>query len=885
MGRKSRAKSAQKSCDPKEAATEPEPTSERVEPICRSGLEAALVLVAIATVALVALVFSLNVNRVFDIPKALALKVGGCSIFAVWLAYGLLGKGFAWGSIRLFVAPVFALLAAIGVATALSIDPWMSLVGVYERQFGFQGQLACVGLFVVAATCLRSRRGAAAGLATLIVLGGIVSSYAWLQSRGVDPYEFFKQPHNKVYSTLGNATFAGNSLALIFPISLVIASVASVLTLRPARWEDAGVPAKVGTIAYAVGFAAMIGLHLVPTYLFAASADAEFKRTLFKFGIGASIGALLFCAAVGSWGFEWARLETKRGRQLADAAGAGALSSMVVAMVLGLWSTRTRGAWVGTGGAVVMLLALLPLLFKDERARFRKAATITWGTMGVLVVAVVLTLFVIAPNHLFSRTLKSIPYAFMPDKTVYGQGQGTRRYLWAESPRVLFNHGATLERIAKDREDLFARVPEAERPPDVRDSDWLGPTIRKLLVFPFGIGMETYRYAFMSHKSKLLEALDPMTNHDNPHNNYLYVLASYGIFGLLAYAWLLWRLLSTAWRRFTATELSRTDRAIALGVVTSFTSYAGYSIAGFDSVACSVFLYFLLGCTAVYFAPTFADGARRPILVHARRQWHRFRGRPDPAPSTVPVGVTIAVAAVLGIPLLHSLHSIQRIYRADSAFVQRSGRTYDAKIKDTLEAIALNPEESFYRQNLGSTYAEAARTYRRAAGEARQRGETAKAKGMLAQGRKYLAKSETALHAALNHAWAPENIFIAQFQGKYAWQQPEEAERALERALEHSPHLGPVRANLAVLKLTHRKAYEEALVDCLWVLDVDPNNMHALRTCARSYHQLGKLDEAKVYFDRAKKKAPRDPTLAAYLRDYDRSVQAAKTASSAGAKG
>ena len=36
----------------------------------------------------------------------------------------------------------------------------------------------------------------------------------------------------------------------------------------------------------------------------------------------------------------------------------------------------------------------------------------------------------------------------------FGKGQGTRRFLWTESPRVLANHGATLDRVWD--EDSFA---------------------------------------------------------------------------------------------------------------------------------------------------------------------------------------------------------------------------------------------------------------------------------------------------------------------------------------------------------------------------------------------------------------------------------------------
>jgi hypothetical protein len=360
---------------------------------------------------------------------------------------------------------------------------------------------------------------------------------------------------------------------------------------------------------------------------------------------------------------------------------------------------------------------------------------ICWGTLTAATVAITGLLFAF-PNHVYSRTIFSIPHAFNPEHTVYGQGQGTRRYLWSESPRVLFEHRLTLARQDRDQQDLIAHVPDTEPRANREDS-----VLRQALVWPFGIGIETYRYAFMSHKSKKLEALDPMTNHDNPHNNYLYILASCGILGLLSYLWLLSRLISTAWKRFMcdraplisgegaiveriseqessvrletpfARELGpflteahpgltaqvegtktlilggmpkeqinallesarfprtsgRAERALAFGVVTSFISYAVYSIAGFDSVACSVFLYFLLGCAAVLFSPA-EDEEPRTIVTQILRN----RGIDRPAP----VWATLLVAVVMFPLLLHTMWAVSRVEAAEHAFVAEEARTY-----------------------------------------------------------------------------------------------------------------------------------------------------------------------------------------------------------------
>jgi tetratricopeptide (TPR) repeat protein len=462
----------------------------------------------------------------------------------------------------------------------------------------------------------------------------------------------------------------------------------------------------------------------------------------------------------------------------------------------------------------------------------------------------------------------------------------------------------------------------------------------------------------MSHKSKRLEAMDPMTNHDNPHNNYLYVLASFGIFGLAAYLWLLWRLLSQAFRRFlaipqrllekgkngelapgvvTAWELvddpekprlflstskskevaelindaelglrassepgrvivtgfasgsspaekiaelqlpvmyNRTERTLAFGVVTSFFSYAFYSIAGFDSVACSVFFYFLLGCAAVFLEPC-SDEAPRPLGVNILRHLAELRGRePGSVKNEIPLALSIGLAALGVILLGHTIHGGIKVNAAEQAFVGLRVRSRTAleqmerKISNIKHAIEINPNESFYKQSLGNAFSDAARVLRAEANQMARQGQTQEAQERLLKAQKYSEKAEVALYAALDHAWAPENVFISAFQVFYQDRRPDKAEQALERALEHSPHLGAVRANLAILKL-ERGAWDEALADCEWVLEVDKKSAVAWRTCGRAYFMKNDLKKAEAYLKKAALLSKGDTVVKEYLKELE----------------
>lgn len=837
-------------------------------------LEAALFIAVAVALAAVALLFDMKVNRVFDIPKARALKTlaGGASL--VWLALALFGPGVRWKSVRVFAAPVAALAVAFSISTLLSIDIPTSLHGVYERQFGLEGFLACVGIYFVVATSLKGGRGAVFALSIIALLGGIIGAYAFVQSTGHDPWPFFRKPHNKVYAYLGNATFTGNALALIFPITTLLGITGATETYRRennlGRWG----------MGLGIGFLALLGLLVLPGYLAGADlgpkASGKDAQVALKIGVAAASGLYFMALGMGSGGPGWLRLDDAGQRKLADAFAAGATLALGLLLAGGLYFTRTRGAWGGSGIAIIGGLILLPSLFKDDPKLQKKVRLGSWGFLVLFSIA--FSIFVAKSDALAARTIRSVYAAFFDNQTV-GKGQGTRPYLWGESVRTLTEHEDTLKRIYEDEEaraealsegnlDGLPFSPVTARSEEEKrfDTGW-----RKISVWLFGIGIETYRYAFMSHKSKKLEELDPMTNHDNPHNNYLYLLASLGIVGLLAYLWLMWRLLSTSFKKFRDTSLPRSERMLAFGILSSAFSYAVYSLAGFDSVACSVFLYFLLGATAALFAPAEEEAQKAPLapwIVGDLRHWRSGKTKPQPLPakqSGQTFLVAAAVAVVFGGLLLEGAMTGARYHQAELAFTGRDGKQVSgpmARVKSIESAIELNGFESYYKQMLGSTYAQLANAYLRTARTTQQQAQTEtdpqRAQQLAAQARSYAKeyqemsrRAELSLMAALEHSWAPENIYISLFQTLYAAKDDAGAEAALERALRHSPHLGAVRANLAAMKL-QRGAWKEALVDCRWVLEVDYKSSLAYRICGKSLLELGELKEARWMLEKAK---------------------------------
>jgi len=812
-------------------------------PSAVKAADVGLAVVAALTVTLVALYFSRDVNRVFDVPKAFALKMGGCIALLGWF-FVAATDGVRFRATRILLPPVLALVGAVGLSTLTSIDPWMSFNGVYERQFGFQGYLACMGLYLAASAGLAGRKGALAGFGFLAVLGGVVGAYALVQSRGADPFGFYQAPNDKVFSFLGNANFAGNSLALVFPLVVILAVVAIARAfVAPRGQESAGEDLLI--VSVLVGLFGVTGPQLMPLL------GVDDGRA-YGLWLCVSTAFPLWGALRGNLGPAAVRDSNARGRRYADGVLAGAMVACVVGVVAGLVTSRTRGSWIGSAAAVVGGLLLLPSLFSDEQRRLKQMRVACWGSLGVMLVAGALSVF--ALDNVYTRTIRSIPAAFNPESVKYGAGQGTRPYLWSESPRVLTRHQETLERMRRDLALYEKKVAGKELGavplPDLGPEDAPGSGWRRVGVWLTGIGIETYRYAFMSHKSRRLEALDPMTNHDNPHNNYLYVLASLGVLGFFAYLSLLILSVYEGWKVFRDRSRSRTDRALAFGLLTSFMSYSVYSFGGFDSVACSVFLFFMLGAAAVLYAGE-AESERLTL------------SRIVPGSTPVAVLTTGFVVVLCGATMVRA----NQVRRADQAFVgDGQRRDFAGLVEDAEEAIRRNPGESYYRQHLGQLLMQRAVGLAREARKLRSQNQNAEASRFAKMAEASLQDAETALFSALHHAWAPENVFITAYQLYSQLGLMEEAEDALERTLEHSPHLAPIRASLAALELQSDQI-QSAQANCEWALDIDPKNDRAHTVCAQVAVRQRRFDDAEHHLKRALKYRPDDAMAQRLLED------------------
>lgn len=178
-------------------------------------------------IILSSLFFSSIFFRQFDIGKALVFKSGIAFILICFSVRGLLknnshtiknDKTPLTYSFPFLIPIAFYILICI-VSTVLSISPWMSFLGAYERQIGLLGILSCIGLywFFVSSTY----KNYLLILKVLIITASIISIHAIIQFFGFFPFgqdDFVK--HSRVGSFLGHPNYLGHLLAFSSPLHI-----------------------------------------------------------------------------------------------------------------------------------------------------------------------------------------------------------------------------------------------------------------------------------------------------------------------------------------------------------------------------------------------------------------------------------------------------------------------------------------------------------------------------------------------------------------------------------------------------------------------------------------------------------------------------------------
>lgn len=182
-------------------------------------------------VLLLPLVFSTSVYRGFETVKSSLLRVGVVLLLLGWCVTKCRGNSFSISSLTPINRAVLLFLLASLVSSVLSIEPTLSVFGIYDRQCGFIGYLAASLFCLLLAGGLQScgwRRDIV--LKAMVFSGTIVAFYSLLQYFNVDPISWSKAFGNRPSSTIGHPDFLGEVLVMTIPLTLSLCYLAS-------RWE------------------------------------------------------------------------------------------------------------------------------------------------------------------------------------------------------------------------------------------------------------------------------------------------------------------------------------------------------------------------------------------------------------------------------------------------------------------------------------------------------------------------------------------------------------------------------------------------------------------------------------------------------------------------
>jgi len=205
----------------------------RLSTFCDKVLEMGWLLAVIVT----PLFFNVYSSRVFEPDKLTTLRTLALVMAVVWLvkfieerSHGRRDVGFSWQTP--LVAPTLFTVAVYLVSTVLSVNPWVSFFGSYQRLQGTYTTLAYIVLFFVILQGLRTR-AQVERLLTVIILNSLpIALYGLVQRNKLDPLPWGGDVTRRVASNMGNAIFVAAYMIMAAPptLSRVVDAFRSILT-------------------------------------------------------------------------------------------------------------------------------------------------------------------------------------------------------------------------------------------------------------------------------------------------------------------------------------------------------------------------------------------------------------------------------------------------------------------------------------------------------------------------------------------------------------------------------------------------------------------------------------------------------------------------------
>lgn len=201
-----------------------------------------------------------------------------------------------------------------------------------------------------------------------------------------------------------------------------------------------------------------------------------------------------------------------------------------------------------------------------------------------------------------------------------------------------------------------------------------------------GHGLETFKGVFPKYRElNLIKLEGEFSMPDRPHNEPLYLIYGFGLFGFTAFLWLL---IAFAWKSILVVRKADTD--IAQFVVATGIAVIGYNVSNF-------FSFSTVNTTAGYWA---LMGFAASVMSDTPKYVVSL----PKIPSYVKVATytAVSVMAVLAINISGKIFIAD--YHYNKARFERAVNQMDAARRSSESAVALNPYQSLYRIELAMVY-------------------------------------------------------------------------------------------------------------------------------------------------------------------------------------
>lgn len=215
--------------------------SSRLSLFCDRALEAGWLIGVMITPVF----FNVYSSRVFEPDKLTTLRALAVVMAVLWITRFVDERTRGEEPLRFsmqtpMVLPALVTMAAYLISTLVSVVPFTSLVGSYQRLQGTYSLFGYLVIFLAVITSLRTRLQLSRLITVLILSSLPVALYGIIQHNGLDPLPWAGDVTRRVASNMGNAIFVAAYLIMIVPLTAarIIQGFGDILGREEARISD-----------------------------------------------------------------------------------------------------------------------------------------------------------------------------------------------------------------------------------------------------------------------------------------------------------------------------------------------------------------------------------------------------------------------------------------------------------------------------------------------------------------------------------------------------------------------------------------------------------------------------------------------------------------------